>query len=267
MSDPFGRLRLLLGDDGLARLEQARVAVFGLGAVGSFAVEALARSAIGRLRLVDFDQVQQSNRNRQILALSGTVGRPKVDVAKERVLAINPAAQVDARAAFFDADTAEELLAGPLDFVIDAIDSLGPKVTLIHAAVARALPLVTALGAANRSDPTRLRITDIGETHTCPLARKVRQRLHRLGVRSGVTAIWSTEPLRGTPLPPDDHDAVEETVLARGRPRAALPSSCALPGIVGLMAANHVVWSLADPASAARRLDNGPGDQPNHGRR
>jgi tRNA A37 threonylcarbamoyladenosine dehydratase len=117
-------------------------------------------------------------------------------------------------------------------------------VTLIQAAVERSLPLITALGAANRTDPGLLQLTDISETHSCPLARKVRRWLHKRSIRTGVTAIWSPEPVRGTPLPPDDDDARAETVLERGRPRAALPSSCALPGIVGLMAANHVVWSL-----------------------
>ena len=237
----FRRLETRVGAEGLARLCDARVAVFGLGAVGSFAVEALARSGVGHLRLVDFDEVRPSNLNRQLFALSDTVGRPKVDVAVERVRNINPAIDVDARRAFFDAAGADDLLAPRIDWVVDAIDSVGPKVGLIAEAVRRGIPIISAMGAADRSDPLQLRLGDLEDSETCPLARHVRKRLHKLDIRSGVTAVWSVEPATGAIVEDGDEG---EGVVARGRSRRTLPSMAPLPGIFGLMIANHVIWAI-----------------------
>jgi tRNA A37 threonylcarbamoyladenosine dehydratase len=254
-SDPvagaFARLERMVGPEGLARLRAARVAVFGLGAVGSFAVEALARSGVGHLRVVDFDDVRPSNLNRQLYALAGTIGRPKVELAVERVRAINPAIDVDGRRAFFAADTADDLLAMPLDHVIDAIDSLNPKATLLIECVRRGIPVVSSMGAAERSDPTAVRVTDLEETEVCPLARKLRRRLHRAGVRCGITAVWSCEPPVHAPIDADDEGVPggEET-LRRGRDRRTLPSMAPLPGIFGLVAANHVLWAILRGAEA-----------------
>jgi len=243
----FGRIALWVGEAGLARLRAARVAVVGLGAVGSFALEALARSGIGHLRLVDFDALRPSNLNRQLLALRSTLGRPKVEVARERALEINPDLAVEALPAFFSAHEADRLLAAPLDFCVDAIDSLGPKVELLAACVARGLPVVSAMGAAGRRDPQQVRLTPLEETRVCPLARDVRKRLARRGVRAGVTAVWSSEsPAPATRRVAGGEEALEEETLRRGRVRRPLPSMLHLPAIFGLCAANHVVWSLLD---------------------
>lgn len=245
MSGAFDRIERFIGQDGLRRLQEAHVAVIGLGAVGSSALEALTRSGIGHLRLVDHDVFKPSNLNRQILALTTTLGRPKAEVAQERVALINPKAEVEAIQAFFCLATADTLLHQPLDFVVDAIDSLTPKANLIREAVRRGIPIVSSMGAANRMDATALHCSDLFESEGCSLARKVRKRLRRMGVSKNVTAVWSSE------VPPvEDHSAVEEPdpdeadMEQRGRPRAPLPSLMPIPVMFGMMAANHVIWSL-----------------------
>lgn len=239
----FGRTELLIGEEGLARLQTARIAVFGLGGVGSFAVEALARSGVGYLRLVDCDAIGPSNFNRQLYALRGTLGQPKVAVARARVLDINPELIVDAREAFFHADSADDLLAPPLDFVIDAIDSLGPKCELLVQCVERGIPVLSAMGAAARTDANALRTGTIWDTAGCPLARKVRHTLRKRGITSPVPVIYSTESPRET-FPPEDLGEQSELYYRRGRARRVLPSMGMLPGIVGLMAANYAVQHL-----------------------
>jgi tRNA A37 threonylcarbamoyladenosine dehydratase len=241
----FGRTELLVGAGGLRRLQAARVAVFGMGGVGSFAVEALARSGVGALRLVDFDRVGPSNFNRQLYALHGTLGQPKVAVAAARVAEINPEAEIDAREAFFHADSAADLLATPLDFVIDAIDSLGPKCELLAQCVARGLPVISAMGAAARTDPAALRLGTVWDTEGCPLARKVRNTLRKRGVTAPIPAVYSLEPPRDT-FDPADLGEQSEQYYQRGRARRILPSMGMLPGIVGLMAANFVVQRLVE---------------------
>ncbi len=239
----FCRVRMRVGDDGLARLQAARVVVVGLGAVGSFAVEALARSGVGTLRLVDFDDLHPSNLNRQLYALVGTMGAYKVDVAVQRVRDINPACRVEGMRVFFDASQADAVLDG-MDWCVDAIDSLNSKVALIAACTTRGLPIVSAMGAADRSDPTRIRITDVSQTDVCPLARFVRKRLRRLGIVSGPIAVWSDEP--PMPVPTDHQEApdLSPNEGRRGRVRRPLPSLAPLPGIFGLAAANVVLQRI-----------------------
>ncbi len=244
----FGRTELLIGAEGLRAMQSARVAIFGLGGVGSFAAEALARSGVGYLRLVDFDQVGPTNFNRQLYALHSTLGRPKAAVAADRLRDINPELLIDAREAFFHADSADELLAPPLDFVLDAIDSLGPKCELLAQCVQRNIPVLSAMGAAARTDPFALRLTTIWETEGCPLARKVRQALRKRGVTAAIPVIASNEP------PRDTHDPAAlgeqaEAYYQRGRQRRVLPSMGMLPGIIGLMAANALVQHLLDRAA------------------
>jgi len=183
----------LIGKEALAKLKGARVAVFGLGAVGSYAVEALARAGIGFLRLVDCDVVRPSNINRQIFALESTLNRPKAEVAAERVLDINPACKVEAMHEFAGKSTISKLLEKPLDAVIDAIDSVSPKVELIAAAVHSGIQVVSSMGAATRMDPAAVRLGDISETDVCPLARYVRKRLRRRGITTGFRCVFSIE--------------------------------------------------------------------------
>jgi tRNA A37 threonylcarbamoyladenosine dehydratase len=243
-----------VGAAGLERLAAARVAVVGLGAVGSFAVEALARSGIGNLRLVDFDDIKPSNLNRQLYALTSTLGRYKVDVALERVRDINPAIHVEGMRRFFDSSSADEVLDG-IDHVVDAIDSLSPKVTLIAACVNRGIPVVSAMGAADRTDPTRLRVTDLFESGGCPLARHVRKRLRRQGIEGGPMAVWSDEATAVVShcdeVPPDAPP--EEEALRRGRDRRPLPSMAPMPAIFGLAAANHVILAILGDAIRQRQ--------------
>jgi len=242
----FARLAQLIGPDALQRLAAARVAVFGLGAVGSFAAEALARAGIGVLRLVDFDTVQPSNLNRQLLALESTVGQPKIEVARRRVADINPDCRVDARCAFADAESAPGLLLPLPDVVIDAIDGVNSKVNLLAAACRLGIFTVSSMGAACRLDPSRVRIADLAETEGCPLARVVRKRLGRQGIHSGIRCIFSTEaprPSRAeTPL------AVEPTT--RGRQRPPLGSISYLPGIFGFCAAAEAIRHLMAAADS-----------------
>lgn len=245
----FRRLELAVGTDGLKALGNARVAVIGLGAVGSFAVEALARSGVGYLRLVDFDIIQASNINRQIFALSSTVGMPKAEVAMARVKDIFPGCRVDTRLEFFCEETASSILDTPddepLDFVIDAIDSLLSKVNLIVACRTRGIPIITSMGAADRMDQSAVHVTDISESQNCPLAKHVRKRLHRRQIYEGVTAVWSSEG------PCSEHDSTNEPGEAdeepqRGRQRRTLPSMAPIPGIFGLSAANWVIRGILE---------------------
>lgn len=239
----FGRTELLIGTDGLQRIQAARVALFGLGGVGSYVAEALARSGVGYLRLVDFDHVGPSNFNRQLYALQSTVGHAKVSVAIERLHDINPELVIDGREAFFHRDSAEELLAEPLDFVVDAIDSLGPKCELLAQCTERGIPVISSMGAAARTDPMALRLGTIWETTACPLARKVRRTLRRRGITAAIPVIYSTEPPHPT-YAAEDLGEHAEISYERGRQRRVLPSMGVLPGIVGLMAANYVVQQL-----------------------
>ena len=244
---------MLIGDDGMARLAAARVLVVGLGAVGGFVTEALARCGVGHLCLVDCDKVCESNCNRQILALSSTIGREKASLARERVLDINPACDVDARAMFASRETYDDIFhtGGTPDVIIDAIDSLNPKVDLICAALEQKITIFSSMGAARRTDPTAIRIADISKTRFCPLARAVRTRLHRRGIKSGVTCVFSTEPApEGSFVQPEAEDIPE-----RGRARVVMGSLPTITGIFGLTLANaviaHIVGGKVFDASAS----------------
>ena len=174
----FSRTKLLFGEENLGVFKKTRVAVIGLGGVGSYAVEVLARSGIGKLRLVDFDKITKSNINRQVIALHSTIGRLKTEVMAERIKDINPSIEVEIATDFCDENNREKLLKN-LDFVIDAIDSLGPKAGLMADLYHRKIPFISVLGAAGKIDPSLIELTDISKTKICPLARKVRKYLHR----------------------------------------------------------------------------------------
>lgn len=195
---PFHRTELLVGGDGMDRLTTARVAVIGLGGIGGHAAEALARSGVGKLALVDFDKVCVTNVNRQIHATRKTVGKPKAELMAERVAAINPKCDVVGHQVFYEAETSDMLL-GPLespipyDFVIDCIDNMTAKVHLVEACVRRSTPILVALGAGGRMDPTRVRVSDIGDTYNDPFARILREQLRNRGIETGVECVWTDE--------------------------------------------------------------------------
>jgi tRNA A37 threonylcarbamoyladenosine dehydratase len=228
----FERTRILVGEEGIASLKGARVFLAGLGGVGSYAAEAVARAGIGAMTLVDHDHVAASNLNRQLPALRSTLGRRKIEVMAERILDINPWCHLTLVDEFLSADNVATHLAGGHDLVLDAIDSLAAKTALIETAYRAGLPVVSSMGAGGRLDPTRLRVTDLQATRTCPLARAVRTQLRRRGVGRGVTAVWSDEtPL--PPLPPED--------VGRGRPRAVNGTVSYMPALFGLTLAGVAI--------------------------
>ncbi len=235
MEDIFARTRLLLGDEGLARLAASHVAVFGVGGVGGFAVEALARSGVGALDLVDSDTVDSTNLNRQIIATLPAVGRPKVEVAAERVASINPACTVRAHRCFFLPETTGIFDFAAYDYVIDAVDTVSAKIALVEAARAAGIPIISSMGAGNKLDPTAFRVADIFETSVDPLARVMRRELRRRGI-DGLKVVYSTE----SPRPPA---ATPEAVKDGSRPA---PGSVAfVPSVAGLILGGEVVRDLA----------------------
>lgn len=245
----FARTEQLLGTEACERLASARVAVFGLGGVGAFACEALARAGVGHLRVVDHDCVHPTNLNRQLLALRSTLGRPKVEVAAERLRDINPECDVDARRAFINGDSVAELLEPPLDVLVDAIDSVNAKAGLIQAAVERGLPIVSSMGAGGRRDGGRILAGDLSETCVCPLAAMIRKRLRRRGITTGVRCVYSVEPCLNT-LPHDARD--EDAQDGPGRKRTPLGTVSYLPGLFGLRVAEEVLRVLLEDAPGAQ---------------
>jgi len=197
MNNWLERTALLLGEEKLGMLRRAHVLVVGLGGVGAYAAEMIARAGVGRMTVADADTVSVSNINRQLVALRSTVGRPKAEVLAERLRDINPELELTVLNRFIrDEETYALLDAARYDYVVDAIDTLSPKLALILAALERGLPLVSSMGAGAKTDPTKLEIADISKTHHCPLAHMLRKRLHKAGVRRGFQAVFSPEPAR-----------------------------------------------------------------------
>ena len=188
------RTVLLLGDEAVRRLAGTSVILFGLGGVGGWCAEALVRTGVGRLTIVDHDRVAASNINRQTQATSRTIGRPKAEALSERLLEINPHARIDARVTRFTAHSAPKFAIGSYDYIIDAIDSIDDKIALIAAAVRSNATLYSSMGAASRTDPTRVRVAPLSKTHGCPLARVVRRRLKSEGIQSDFLCVYSNEP-------------------------------------------------------------------------
>ena len=238
MLNEFSRTRMLLGDDAMARLASARVAVFGVGGVGGYVVEALARSGVGALELIDDDTVSLTNINRQIIALHSTVGMPKVDAARARVLDICPQTQVIAHRAFFTPETAAQFDFTQYSYVVDAIDTVSGKIELAVRAHAAGVPLLSCMGAGNKLDPTAFEVTDISKTSVDPLARVMRRELRRRGIEH-LTVVYSKEPAR-TPLPAPDVEA------EKGKRRSVPASNAFVPAVAGLIAASKVIRDLAE---------------------
>ena len=244
MTTPFARLELLLGSDALPRLAKARVVIAGLCAVGAAAADSLARSAIGHLILVDFDELRPSNINRHPFAFHSTIGKPKADAAARILRDIHPDADITPLSLFLDAETAPKLLADhPCDVLIDAIDSLLPKTELLLAARAAGIPhILTCLGAARKTDPARFVAADLADSHTCPLARLLRKRLGRRGGTAGIRAVFSTEP----PLDPAEPVEPSADFYIRGRLRPPMGSLHACTAAAGLLAARETLRFLLD---------------------
>ncbi|MFR9619685.1 MAG: tRNA threonylcarbamoyladenosine dehydratase [Rikenellaceae bacterium] len=193
----LSRTNLLLGDEKLDTLRHANVLVVGLGGVGAYAAEMIARAGVGRMTIADADVVNESNINRQLVALHSTIGREKSEILAERLRDINPEIELTVVAKYIKDELTYELLdSSKFDYVVDCIDTLSPKIALIVGAMERNIPLVSSMGAGAKTDPTQLEIKDIGKTHHCPLAHMLRKRLHRLGIRKGFWAVFSPEPMR-----------------------------------------------------------------------
>lgn len=244
MSDPFIRTRLLIGDSPLKRLSAAKVAVFGVGGVGGFCVEALARAGVGTLHLYDDDTVSESNLNRQIAALHSTLGLPKADVMAARVRDINPSCQVESIRMFYLPQNADQVDLSQYDYVVDCIDTVAAKLELVTRCLSLQVKIISAMGSGNKLDPTAFTITDISKTQGCPLARIMRKELRKRGIQH-LNVVYSTE-LPRTPLQPM---AAEAPVGSDTRPgttaRRDTPGSISfVPAAAGLVLASAVLRDL-----------------------
>ncbi|MCR5783203.1 MAG: tRNA threonylcarbamoyladenosine dehydratase [Clostridia bacterium] len=233
MPDRFSRTRLLLGADNMDKLKNARVAVFGVGGVGGYVCEALARSGVGSFLLTDSDTVDITNINRQIIALSSTVGRYKADVMAERIREINPDASVERRKCFYLPETAGEFDFSQYDYIVDAVDTVTAKLDIIVRAKEAGVPVISALGAGNKLDPTVFRVADIYETSVCPLAKVMRHECRKRGIES-LKVVYSAEPPAGP--------AETGETKSSGRPAPGSTAFC--PPVMGLIIAGEVVKDL-----------------------
>ncbi|AHF06357.1 tRNA threonylcarbamoyladenosine dehydratase [Desulfitobacterium metallireducens] len=247
MQHKFSRTEILIGAQGLERLNQSHVMVFGVGGVGSYAVEALTRAGVGRLTLVDYDEICLTNINRQLHALYSTIGQAKVDVMKERIAQINPQAKVDARKEFYNEEKADEFLGSKPDYVVDAIDTVSGKVSLVKECLKRDIPFISSMGAGNRLSANNYKITDISKTSGDPLAKAVRKLLRKEGITKGVKVVYSPD-LPQEPLSIES-DCRNNCICPGGDAHCALkrqiPGSISfVPPVVGLLIAGEVVRDL-----------------------
>ena len=235
MNEQFSRTGILLGAEAVEKLQKSRVAVFGIGGVGGYTVEALARCGIGQLDLIDSDTVSVSNINRQILATHSSVGRLKVDVAKDRILDINPDCVVRTYPIFYLPETAAEFDFTQYDYIVDAIDTVTGKLQLVERAVAAGTPIICSMGTGNKLDPSAFMVSDISKTSMCPLARIIRKELKKRGINH-LKVVYSQEEA----LTPD----VDPEELARSGKRQIPGSVAFVPGAAGLILAGEVVKDL-----------------------
>lgn len=251
----FNRTEKLIGVDGLTTLRRARIAVVGVGGVGSYVVEALARAGVGWLVLIDHDQIELSNTNRQIHALEGNYGRPKVEVMAERVKAINPESIVVPWQIFAGKENLPSILQGDLAYIVDAIDTVTAKIGLIRYGLEREIPVISAMGAGNKINPLALQVADISKTHTCPLAKAVRKGLRACGITTGVKTVFSTEPPLRTPQDPAESSPPASDCVSCPRQPVAGKCGCPrqrptpgtisyMPSIMGLVVASEVIRDL-----------------------
>lgn len=242
MLHQFSRNELAIGKEGLDIMKNSTVAVLGIGGVGSFAAEALARSGVGRLILIDKDDVDITNVNRQLIALLSTVGQPKADLMKDRIKDINPDCEVIALKIFYTEETYQQIFDYNLDFVVDASDTIVYKIHLMKECLKRNIPMISSMGAANKMDPTRFQIADISKTHTDPIAKVIRTRLRKEGIKKGIPVVFSDE----SPIViREDVRKVVGNDQAEIRKAKMPPSSNAfVPSVAGLIMASYVVKEL-----------------------
>ncbi|WP_147532461.1 tRNA threonylcarbamoyladenosine dehydratase [Bacillus marasmi] len=253
MLHQFSRNELAIGQEGLDIMKGSTVAVLGIGGVGSFAAEALARSGVGRLVLVDKDTVDITNVNRQVIALLSTVGQPKAELMKERIKDINPNCEVIALKMFYTEETYEQFFSYGLDFVVDASDTIIYKIHLMKECLKRNIPMISSMGAANKMDPTRFQIADISKTHTDPIAKVIRTKLRKERIHKGIPVVFSDE----SPIViREDVRKVVGNDQAEIRKAQMPPSSNAfVPSVAGLIMASYVVRQLLSDIKITRVSD------------
>jgi len=248
MLHEFSRTELLIGKEGLNRLKNAKVAVFGIGGVGTFAVEGLARSGVGKFVLIDDDCVCLTNINRQLHATRKTVGKPKVEVMKERILDINPKAEVKTIQSFYLPENANEMIEDDYDYIIDAVDTVTAKIDLVMQANKRNIPIISCMGAGNKLDPTKFEVTDIYKTSVCPLAKVMRRELKLRGVKK-LKVVYSKEtPIK--PMEEEDSSCSNNCICPPGTTRKCtarhqIPGSISfVPSVAGLIISGEVIKDL-----------------------
>ena len=246
MQNQFTRTELILGKEALGKLASARVAVFGIGGVGSYTVEALIRSGVGAVDLIDNDKVCLTNINRQLYAMHSTVGKYKVDVAAERIADINPKAVVRTYKIFYTPETAEQFDFAEYDYVVDAIDTVTGKISLAMQAQEAGTPIISAMGAGNKLDPTAFEVADIYETSVCPLAKVMRRELSRRGVKKLKVVYSKEKPLVPTAaIDSKEPDCEESGEIKESARRRQVPGSTSfVPPTVGLIIAGEVIKHL-----------------------
>lgn len=237
------RTELLLGEQGLERLRDRHVLIVGLGGVGAFAAEAICRSGVGRLTIADGDVIQPSNINRQLIALHSTVGMRKAEVVGKRLMDINPSLQLRVIDEYLRDERLKELVAEPYDFVVDAIDTLSPKVFLIMDAVRSGHRIVSSMGAGGKMDPSKIQVADISKSHSCRLAYMVRKRLHRQGIRSGINVVFSPEEV--------DRESILHTPGETNK-LTTVGTISYMPALFGLTVASVVIRQLIEPLDDSR---------------
>lgn len=225
MEERHSRTAILLGEQGVEKLKNSRVAVFGVGGVGSYCAEGLARAGVGEIALIDRDTVEESNLNRQLVALLSTLNKSKAEVMKERIFDINPACRATAKQLFYLPETAEEIDLGGYDFIADCIDNVTAKICLIERAKTLGVPVISAMGAGNRLDPTKIRVAELEKTSVCPLARVMRRELKKRGIGHVLSAYSEEEP--------------------RLKTAEAIGSVSFVPSVMGLVMAGEIVRRLA----------------------
>ena len=249
MLHQFSRTELLIGEESLQKLKDSTVAIFGIGGVGSYTVEGLARSGVGKLILIDDDCVCLTNINRQLIATHKTVGKPKVEVMKERILEINPQAKVTTYQTFYLPDTADQFHFDEYDYIVDAIDTVTAKIDLICKAQAKNIPIISCMGAGNKLDPTKFEVTDIFKTSICPLAKVMRKELKKRGIPS-LKVVYSKEsPI--VPTETETSSCATSCICPSGTTRKCttrhqIPGSVSfVPSVAGLIIAGEVIKDLA----------------------
>ncbi len=253
MLHQFSRNELALGKEGLELLKNSTVAVLGVGGVGSFAAEALARSGVGRIILVDKDDVDITNVNRQIHALLSTVGKPKADLMKARIADINPECEVIALKMFYTEETYEQFFSYGLDWVIDASDTISYKIHLMKECLKRNIKIISSMGAANKTDPTRFKVADISKTHTDPMAKVIRTKLRKERIVKGIKVVFSDES------PIVIREDIRKEIAPEGAKirKAKMPpsSNAFVPSVAGLIMAGHVITEITKDIKVSRVQD------------